>query len=221
VTPDQLQQLVNKNQGSLTAQEVIREIVNAVMSEFHFAMPGIVVAYHPEDDTADIQPAFNRQFLAAASPTPYKPIPRVPVWYLGPSKGWIHFALAAGDPVLLVFNERNIDTWWTTGSQAVPPDQRMLGLSDAICLPGWRPNPQKITLKGAPDSFEMAFGTAWIEMTAAGKFKMENAGASLKGILSDIVSMMSNASTSPSGGPIIFTFPNPGTVNGEIVNLLA
>jgi hypothetical protein len=215
------QALKNSSQGTLTLSQVIKNHIKAFMSGVHTMMPGEVVAYY-SDGTADIQPLFQRQYDTSQNPLVYKPIPKVPIIYMGPNNGWLRFPLSVGDPVMLVFAERSIDKWFDQGGQAVPQDKRMFDLSDAVCIPGLRSSQQAITPNGDPASLELAFGDAWLEITSEGLFRLKNGATDAKTVLSDIVAMMETATSSPTGGPLIFVPPHdPATVTGEILDLFA
>jgi hypothetical protein len=89
-------------------------------------------------------------------------------------------------------------------------DGRKFALADAVAIPGLNPGPNTITPKGAATSVEVALGTAWIEITDAGKFKIKNPTAEL---FTELVSLMdaliSGQVLDPTSGPLPFT---PGTI---------
>lgn len=67
----------------------------------------------------------------------YPMLTDVPVLFPRGSKAIILLPIAVGDTVLLCFNDRDMDTWWSSGAVASPPNSsRMHSLSDAIAIPG-------------------------------------------------------------------------------------
>ena len=62
-----------------------------------------------------------------------------PVVVLQGGGAYIDLPIAEGDYCLVLFNDRNIDTWWDTGNVVVPRNRRKHSLSDGIALVGINP----------------------------------------------------------------------------------
>jgi hypothetical protein len=74
-----------------------------------------------------------------------KPIPKVPVLWMGGANGSITFELAAGDQGLLMCAERSIDEWKQTGDvDNTARDIRRFDLSDALFLPAGKALPDAL-----------------------------------------------------------------------------
>ncbi len=70
---------------------------------------------------------------------------RCPIVILSGGNSSLTFPIDVGDECLILFNDRDIDTWWNTGAVANPPNSsRLHDLSDAIILVGVRSIPNKI-----------------------------------------------------------------------------
>ena len=180
--------------NSPSLPEVVEMALDRYMSEVHTCMPGIVVSYDPSKQTAVVQPAFKRKFVgqdAQSMPKLYN----VPVIFPAGNGCWIRLPVAAGDPVELRFTERSLDAWLSSGGEVDPGMPHKFNLSDAIATPGLRPPSQAITPKGADSSVEIVNGTAWIEITADGKFKIKNAGAELLTMLNDLITHLISLTT--------------------------
>ena len=72
----------------------------------------------------------------------------VPVMILQGGGSWIEFPIAKGDPCLLFFSDRDIDTWWSSGNETTPNTQRRHSLSDAVALVGINPKSAALALTG-------------------------------------------------------------------------
>lgn len=70
----------------------------------------------------------------------YPPIYSV-VWYMGSGDIGINYPLQLGSPCLLLFNDREIDSFLATGEISPLADMRMHSLSDSICIPLYRTTP--------------------------------------------------------------------------------
>ena len=98
-----------------------------IMSSIHCALPGTVVSFDEESQTAVIQPA-----VKSSSGIELPLLPDVPVFMPVP------FEVHEGDACLVVFADRDIDAWFGTGEAEVPPSGRMHSLSDGFAFVGFR-----------------------------------------------------------------------------------
>ena len=95
-------------------------------SSLHCALPGNIVSFDPEKQTAEIQPA-----VKVGSMT-YPVLSDVPVFMPVP------FEVNPGDACLVVFADIDIDNWLQTGEAFVPGSARRHSLSDGFAFVGFR-----------------------------------------------------------------------------------
>ena len=95
-------------------------------SSLHCALPGKILSFDSETQTAEIQPAVKLGSLT------YPPLSGVPVFMPVP------FEVNPGDACLLVFADFDIDAWLSSGEAEDPVSGRMHSLSDAFAFVGWR-----------------------------------------------------------------------------------
>ena len=95
-------------------------------SSLHCALPGTVVSFDPERQTAEIRPAVKAGSLT------YPVLPDVPVFMPVP------FEVRPGDACLVVFADVDIDAWFATGEPEVPTSARKHSLSDGFAFVGFR-----------------------------------------------------------------------------------
>ena len=95
-------------------------------SSLHCALPGNIVSFDPEKQTAEIQPA-----VKVGSMT-YPVLSDVPVFMPVP------FEVNPGDACLVVFADIDIDNWLQTGEASVPGSARRHSLSDGFAFVGFR-----------------------------------------------------------------------------------
>ena len=80
----------------------------------------------------------------------------------------ITFPVAAGDTCIVLFNDRDIDTWWSTGSTgSAPNSNRMHDLSDAIVIIGIR-NVQNAIQSYNMNGLNLSYGASNINIEQAG-----------------------------------------------------
>ncbi len=125
-----------------------------IMSSIHCALPGTVVSFDEESQTAVIQPAVKHRLVssraersgAEGSPSSVSlPLLRdVPVFMPVP------FDIHPGDACLVIFADRDIDAWFRTGEAEEPPSGRMHSLSDGFAFVGFRPHVIPSEAEGSP-----------------------------------------------------------------------
>ena len=186
---------------------ILEQTIRRILLSVHTAMPGIVHKWNADDGTADVQPSLMYEPMNSP-PKAYPVIPHVPVVFYGPANGWLRFPVNVGDPVELHFQERAIAAWFASGAVTNPEDDRLFQMTDAIAIPGLRSGPGKVIPLGAADSMELTFGTAWIEITAAGKFKIKNgSGNELFSLLDQLLGALQSATVPAAPGSF-----DPGTL---------
>ena len=95
-------------------------------SSLHCALPGTVVSFDAERQTAEIQPAVkvgSMSYPILADEPVFMPVP---------------FEVHPGDACLVVFSDVDIDAWLETGEAAVPNSARRHSLSDGFAFVGFR-----------------------------------------------------------------------------------
>lgn len=112
-----------------------------ILESLHCALPGTVVSFDSETQTAVIRPAVKHRLAsfrtersgAEGSPSSVSlPLLRdVPVFMPVP------FDIHEGDACLVIFADRDIDGWYGTGEPSVLPSGRMHSLSDGFAFVGF------------------------------------------------------------------------------------
>jgi hypothetical protein len=123
-----------------TIQEVIRRAIEANREELHTALPGRVQKFDKARNTADIIPQLRRALERADGTFQLEDLPIIPdvpiAWPRGGGGSkFITWPLVAGDPVQLIFNERDIGLWREQGEPGAPGDNRCHTLAGAVAVP--------------------------------------------------------------------------------------
>ncbi len=95
-------------------------------SSLHCALPGIVISYNSENQTAEILPAVK------AGSMNYPVLSDVPVFMP------ISFEVHAGDACLVIFADMDIDAWFASGQPEQPGSARKHSLSDGFAFIGFK-----------------------------------------------------------------------------------
>ncbi len=114
----------------------LRELISTELADVHTSLPGVIVAY--DGNRAVVRPAFPKQ-LASGETLAAPQIVNVPVCFPVGDGGQaqITVPLKGGDPVLLHFAERALESW-LSGYDDAPDDPRQFDLTDAFATPVFR-----------------------------------------------------------------------------------
>ena len=110
--------------------EEIRALKKDILSSLHCALPGTVVSFDADSQTAVIQPAVKQKYEGRDIALPL--LRDVPVFLP------VSFTVNPGDACLVIFADCDIDRWFETGGSEVPGSSRMHSLSDGFAFVGFR-----------------------------------------------------------------------------------
>jgi hypothetical protein len=201
---------------SVDLTELLEEVIAARLAELHTAIPGTIKTYDAATQTAEVvvqvraqTPKEDGSLQAEEAPV----IPNVPVQWPRGGGFALHFPLAAGDHVLLVFSEAAIGHWRETGQLADPGDLRRHSLAYPIAIPGIAPNAGK--LADAPA------GEGVINVPADTVLRIGGAGSDFVALAAKVEAELEKIATtlgtgSNGSGSVVFATPyNPGSVGAE------
>lgn len=122
---------------------------------------GEIVSFDPSTQTAEVQIKMLRMMNGVLKSYPV--LIDCPCVILSGGKGRITFPIAAGDSCLVLFNDRDIDNWYSGGQSVAPRTERKHCFSDAIALVGLRNLQNKIT-DYLTDGTELKYGGSTIKL---------------------------------------------------------
>ncbi len=128
-----------------TLADVIRTGIQAATRSLGVALPGTVVSYDDDSQTATVQPGVHRvvptiedesELEAEALPA----VQNVPVCWLVGRGIQVKASLEAGDSVLLICLDRDPSGWMRSGRAQPPDDVREHHWANAVAIPGLVPS---------------------------------------------------------------------------------
>lgn len=125
-----------------STSETLRLVLESFAMDLHVAIPGIVRAYDAATQTATVEPGVQRVLSAADedadedAPESLPILQGVPVAWPRAGGHFVHWPMVAGDAVLLVFSEADINAWREAGGVVDPGVGTRHGLSGAVAIPG-------------------------------------------------------------------------------------
>lgn len=146
---------------------------------------GQIVSFDAATQTASVQimmkrTVFNQEQLIdqKLQLTPqvidYPVLVQCPVMFLTGGTSFLTFPVSAGDSCLVLFNDRDIDAWYSTGSNVQPNSQRGHNLSDGFAIVGVRNLANKVSSYSTTD-VELRYGTAKVAVKQNGNLDLLSA----------------------------------------------
>jgi len=118
-----------------TLASALNTVFESLISDVHTALPGRIEKYEYSTQKAQVKPLIKRKYLDGEV-LEMPVLVNVPVVFPRTKKSGITFPLAKGDGVLVIFTERALERWKSSGTDSEPGDRRKFDLSDGIAIPG-------------------------------------------------------------------------------------
>lgn len=122
--------------------DLLKELKQEVFKELNCVNIGRIESFDGTEHTATVKLMIDR--VKEVKPNGEKVIQprplclRCPAFMLFGGSAYMTFPISQGDECIVLFNDRQIDTWFLTGEQNPPQTGRTHDLSDAIALVGLR-----------------------------------------------------------------------------------
>ncbi len=123
--------------------EEIKALKQDILASLHCALPGTVVSFDAEAQTAVIQPAVSRVISGSSAQNREQPEAEsqplsLPLLRDVPVFMPVSFTVSPGDACLVIFADCDIDGWFESGEAEEPESPRMHSLSDGFAFVGFR-----------------------------------------------------------------------------------
>lgn len=125
--------------GEYGLSEFVQDGIEYHTRQMHTSIPGVVVTVRQSlhQMTVDVQPMVS--FMTEDGESIDRPVVlNVPIHFPTSKKSGMTFPVEPGDPVMLIYSMRNMDSWKRQdGTQsAIPTDNRKFDKKDCIAIPG-------------------------------------------------------------------------------------
>ena len=143
--------------NSIPSEPNMRDVLNLLKKEIFLELNchhiGTVQSFSSTAMTVKATINYTKTFFERNSQTGlYSPVqvnyPVIidcPIVCLGGGKTNLTFPIAQGDECLVLFNDRDLDNWFTSGQVGPVASSRLHAFSDAICLVGLKSKPNLLT----------------------------------------------------------------------------
>ena len=196
---------------------LLRAQSKSSMSQMFCSLPGKISSYNPSLTTAVIEVMMKKKNENTDKNYSYPALLDVPVLQLTGGLGGINLPIVPGVPCLVIFADRDIDSWYATGGSEIPNSDRIHSIGDGFALVGFRP--QTNTVNRPDYEANSLYGDKTQISIKNNKVAMRNDVTDMKTLIDTIISSVSSAFasiavTGPPGGPYVVTYtftpPTPG-----------
>ena len=192
----------------------LRSLLDAFKQEVFFDLNchavGVVAAFNATLQTASVQLSIPR--VVKGRVIPYPLLTDCPVFVPGGGGAAVTLPIAAGDTCLVLFNDRDIDNWFTTGNSTPPNSARMHSLSDGLVLVGVRNKSNPLTGYSTTDA-QLRCGGGAVGVGPNSKVDIHSSAGSLLDALNGTITSLDALCTAlTSWVDTRGDTPNPATI---------
>lgn len=148
-------------QSEPTLASLLELFKDNIMMQLNCHQVGEIVSFDTSTQTAEVQIKMLKTHNGELKDYPV--LIDCPCIILGGGKGRLTFPISSGDSCLVLFNDRDIDNWFSGGQKMQPRTERKHNFSDAIALVGPRNLQSKIT-DYLSDGTELKYGSSTIKL---------------------------------------------------------
>ena len=134
---------MNISEHIADGEEQQKIAIESMLANTRVAVPGIVVSFNSQNQTAVIQPALKESINGESVQLPQ--LLDVPVQFPRAGGYCLTLPVKAGDECLVVFADMCIDGWWQSGGVQSQTEKRRHDLSDAIAIMGITSVPKAVS----------------------------------------------------------------------------
>lgn len=140
--------MVTVGEQSNSDEEFYAQMLEGFSSKIRVAIPGIITAFDPEEQTVTVQPALREQIRNLDGSQQWIKIPPlldVPIVLPRGGGFVITVPIKNGDECLVIFSDMCIDAWFSNGDVQNQIEKRRHDLSDAFAILGTWSQPNVIS----------------------------------------------------------------------------
>jgi hypothetical protein len=166
---------MNSAGQKITFTNAIRTAIRSLLSdELHTCLPGeITKIIDYKKKKVSVKPLIKKTYLdGTVLELPI--IENVPVVYPDTGEALLKLPLIVGAKVLLMFSERSLDNWLSSGNDSTPGNSNKFALSDAVAILGLNSFAQSNDKIKDNTSLELIYKNARISIKDNGEMILDN-----------------------------------------------
>jgi hypothetical protein len=126
---------------------ILDEVKADIFATLNCIQIGKISKITAAEQTIEIELQIKR-LAADGTSTAYPVLVDCPYFVLQGGGAYIDMPIKPGDYCIVLFNDRCIDSWWSTANVADPPSTRKHSFSDALAIVGLNPKPSPLDMDG-------------------------------------------------------------------------
>lgn len=155
--------------------DVLGELKTDIFANLNCIQIGKISSVNTSEQSAEIELQVKRRVNGKIINYPL--LIDCPVVVLQGGGAFIDFPVAAGDFCLVLFNDRDLDNWWTAATNKEPRTLRKHSLSDGFALVGINPKISVLSLDGTNLNLWGPGGSDRIQIKPSGAMEIGAGGA--------------------------------------------
>jgi hypothetical protein len=187
---------------------LLNELRAEIFSTLNCVQIGKIEKVTASAQTVEISLQIKR-LAADGTSTAYPVLVDCPYFVLQGGGAYIDMPIKPGDYCIVLFNDRCIDSWWSTANVADPPSTRKHSFSDALAIVGLNPKPSP---RAADGTWARLMASGGTEKEAARKgdtAKLTMSGTDIQALA---VALLATGGFTPASAPA--PSPTPVTFTG-------
>ena len=146
---------------------IMEQLEDRIKTTINCISIGTITSFDPDTQTAEVRLNYKKLNLYDGTIKDYQPLLQCPVIVLGGGEGYISFPISSGDTCIVLFCDREIDTWIANGGVNPPQSNRVHDMNDAIALVGIR-NSQNAITDYSENGIKISYGGGTILLDSTG-----------------------------------------------------
>ena len=124
-----------------TLDTILQRLKTDIFSNLNCHKVGVIQEFNADNQTATIQlvDTWTIPTYSGSAPARIAPLVCVPVIVLKGASGGLTYPINLGDNCLVLFNDRNLDNWQSSGGIQTPATPRLHSITDAVAIVGLYP----------------------------------------------------------------------------------
>lgn len=192
-------------------EDILDGAIADALFNFNCHKVGVIESFDPTTQTATIQlvDKATKIYSDGEELVSYPPLSQVPVFINKGQNGGVTIPIIKGDTCLVLFNDRDLDNWFTDGLIQKPNTTRTHDLSDGIAFVGIRNSINKITDYNNEETSinylanKISAGISKTEISRIegaeinldDKLELKNSTQSLKAIIDELITIITSLKT--------------------------
>lgn len=192
-------------------EDILDGSIADALFNFNCHKVGVIESFDTAAQTATIQLVDKATKIYSDSEEliSYPPLSQVPVFINKGQNGGVTIPIVKGDTCLVLFNDKDLDNWFTDGLIQKPNTTRTHDLSDGIAIVGIRNSINKITDYNNEETLinylanKISIGNSktaisrseGAEINLDDKLELKNSAQSLKAIIDELITIITSLKT--------------------------